>query len=101
MRTGLIRAARKLERRGDKAAEERVRTVGTGLEFGVILHADIERVIVPLHDLNEPSVRRETGENEPRGGESLAVFVVEFVAVAVTLGDVLRAVAFFPEAIRA
>ena len=79
----------------NKGDKQGMGLVGAALEFGMVLHADIERMVVPLDNLNEPSVRRETGEDKSRGGERFAVFVVEFIAVAVALGDVLRAVAFF------
>ena len=59
----------------------------------MILNAHIERAIAQLHGLDQPSVRREAGEREPCGGQRIAVIVVEFIAMAMALGDGVRAVA--------
>ena len=54
-----------LQRRADEAAEQRVRTVGTRLELGVVLNADVEGPVGQLDGLDEATVRGEPGEGEP------------------------------------
>ena len=59
----------------------------------MILHADEERLVRQLHRLHEPSVRGKAAERQARRLKLFAVIIVEFIAVAVALGDLLRAVA--------
>ena len=84
--------ARLAQRRGDKAGEEWVRTVGTALEFGVELAADVPILLAQLGDLNERAVRRGAGEGHARALKLLAEEVIELVAVTVALGDLACAV---------
>ena len=84
--------ARLAQRCGDKAGEERVRTVGTALEFGVELAADVPILFAQLGDLNERAVRRGAGEGHARALKLLAEEVIELVAVTVALGDLACAV---------
>ena len=58
-----------------------------------MLHADIKRTVRELHGLDKTPVRAQTAQRQPRRGQRRAVVIIEFVAVAVALGDVLRAVA--------
>src|SRR6267378_5698748 len=62
-----------------------MRSVGTGLELGVVLGAEIERVVGHLRDLDEPSVRREAREAHAMALKELAIRVVEFEAMTMAL----------------
>src|SRR5918997_5930875 len=59
------------------------------LELRVELAADKERVVPKLGYLDEPSVGGGAGEDHPRVGEGVPVAVVDLVAVAVALVDVV------------
>ena len=86
--------ARAIERGFDQSEEERMRAVGAGLEFGMELHADVEAVFGNLYSLNDMSVRGHSAYAKSRRGEHIAVVVVEFVTVAVALGNVRGLIAF-------
>ena len=76
-----------------KALEERMRLVRTGFEFGVILNAHIERTVGKLDRFDKSAIGRKPRERHSAGGQSLAVIVVEFIAVTVTLAYLFRTVA--------
>ena len=80
----------------DEGPEERVRREGLRPELGVELRGHEERVLGKLHDLGQMPVGRVSGEHQAGCLESLAVLVVELVAVTVALvdGKVNPAVAF-------
>jgi hypothetical protein len=73
--------------RADEFAEERVGLEGLGLEFGVELDGDEPGMGRVLDHFDEMAVGGEAGEHESIGLEFGAVAVVDFVAVAVALGD--------------
>src|SRR5438105_15622642 len=62
-----------------------MRTIWARLELGVVLRAQIERVLGQLRDLDEPSVGGETREAHPVALQELAIRVVELEAVPVAL----------------
>src|SRR5215210_7735655 len=74
-----------LHRRADEARKQWVRTRWTGLELGVELAADVPRVRLQLHHLHQRSVGRQSAEIESVLDELVAVLVVDFVTVAMTL----------------
>lgn len=87
--------ARILHGGADKFAEERVRRVGAGFEFGMELHSHEEGVCGNLHRLDEAAVRRGAGDLHARLFKLFPVLVVELEAVAVPLGNILFAVCLF------
>jgi len=62
-----------------------MRPVGSGLELGVVLGAEIERVVGHLRDLHEPAVGGEACEPHAVALEELAVCVVELEAMTMPL----------------
>ena len=66
--------------------------VGAALQLGVELDAHEPGVVGQLHDLHQALVGGETGQLQARLGQLLAVVVVELIAVAVALGDLVGAV---------
>ena len=58
----------------------------------VELNAHEPGVVGQLHDLHQTPVGGQSGQYQPRPGQLLAEVVVELIAVAVALGDLLRAV---------
>ena len=81
----------------DELAEERRRACGPRLELGVKLRRDEPGVVGQLDDLDEAALLERTADREPRGGELLAVGVVDLVAVPVPLGDDGLAVVDLPD----
>ena len=71
--------------RGDEPTEERMGRVGFAEEFGMILAGYKKRVIFQFNHLDQFSVRRRSAENEAGFLELLAVRIVEFVTVPMTL----------------
>ena len=49
----------------DEASEDRMSPVGSGLELGVILDAEIERVVREFHLLHEGIVRSRAAKRAP------------------------------------
>ena len=62
-----------------------MRLVGTALEFGVVLYADVKITVGKLDGLHQLTVRGESRERQTRVLQYLSVVVVEFIAVAVTV----------------
>ena len=85
--------ALELQRGGDEALEQGVRTVRAALELGVELRAQMEIAARDLHGLHKASVRAGTGDDQTLLLELGAELVVELIAVAVALVDLRRAVA--------
>ena len=81
-------------RRADEASEQRMRSVGSGFEFGMKLHADVERVILDLHRLYQSAVGGNARGHQSARSQRVSVFVIEFVAVAVPFGYLFRLVTF-------
>src|SRR5258708_3865876 len=71
--------------RSDEALEKRVRPVGFALEFRMELAGDEKWMVFQFDDLHQLPVGRKAAKDEPGLLESLAVDVVEFVAVAMPL----------------
>src|SRR5256885_3335962 len=76
----------------DKTPEERMRLMGLAVEFGVELAGDKKRMLRQFDDLDQLAVRSVATENEPGFLETLAISVVEFVAVPMSLVDDERSV---------
>ena len=74
--------------------KQRVRLVRTALELRMELYAYKIVVLGYLNRLHYPAVGRCSAQLEPCICQNLAIVVVELVAVAVSLADVLLAVAF-------
>ena len=74
-------------RGGDEALEQRVRLVRLAAELGMKLARDEERMLRQLDDLHQPPVGRLAAEAKIRLLETLAVGIVEFVAMPVALID--------------
>ena len=70
-----------------------MRTVGAALEFRVELYADVEGVIADLHGLYDVSVRGGAADAQTGSFQLIAEVVIEFVAMAVTLVDLMLAIA--------
>lgn len=82
-----------LHRCVDEPAEQGVRTVGAALEFRVELYADVEWMIADLHGLYDVSVRGGAADAQTGRFQLIAEVVIEFVAMAVTLVDLMLAIA--------
>ena len=61
----------------------------------MILNADIERAVRKLNGFNKSAVGRFAGKNKSVFCENVAVIVVKFITMAVSLGNFIRAVATF------
>src|SRR5436190_510446 len=79
-------------RRRNESAEERMRLMRFAMEFGVELAGDIEGMLGQLDDLYQLSVGSMPAENPTGLLEPLAIGIVEFVAMTVSLIDHERAV---------
>src|ERR1700691_2172782 len=73
--------------RGDKAAEQRVRLVRLAVKFWMKLAADVKGVFGQVHDFDQLAVDGIAAENNISLRKAIAVGVIEFVTVAVTLID--------------
>ena len=72
-----------------------MRFVGVAFEFGMVLDADEEGMILELYGLHESAVRREAAQEKTAFGDDLAVVNVKLVAMAVALAYCLHAVTAF------
>ena len=72
---------------GDEAFKERVRLVGFALELGMKLTGDKEGVVFEFNHFNEFSIRGKAAQDEAGLFKTLAVGVVEFVAMPVAFVD--------------
>ena len=72
------------KRRRDECLEYGLRMMRSALELGVILHADIERMIGQFHGLYKVVLRVASADDEAESGEIGAVCVVELETVTVT-----------------
>lgn len=82
-----------LHRCVDEPAEQGVRTVGAALEFRVELYADVEGVIADLHGLYDVSVRGGAADAQTGCFQLIAEVIIEFIAVTVTLVNLIFAIA--------
>ena len=62
------------------------------MEFGMELDADEEGMIRDLDDFHETIIGRGTGDDEAGIDELLAIIIIEFVTMAMTLGDLVGGV---------
>src|SRR3954447_2078056 len=86
-RRGLAHGRAVLQRGADELPEQRSRALGPGLELGVVLRGDEERVVLELDDLDQPLVGRRARSDQACRLEPCAEADVDFVTVAVTLVD--------------
>ena len=84
-----------IARRFNKFAEERTRSVRTAFEFRVKLYAEHPRVIGRFAYFNQIAFGVYARNDETRLYQSVAVGIVEFVAVTVTFPNPFGAVCFF------
>ena len=82
-----------LHRCVDEPAEQGVRTVGAALEFRVELYADVEWMIADLHGLYDVSVRGGAADAQTGCFQLLTEVIIEFIAVTVTLVNLIFAIA--------
>src|ERR1017187_2381491 len=85
-------------RRADKRLEKRVRLQRLALELRMELAPQHPRVLGDLADFHVGLVGRLAGDAQSARGEALLVFPIEFVAMAVPLADIERAVGFLRHA---
>lgn len=81
-----------LGRRFDEALEQRMRLKRARLQFRVVLDADEPGMIRVFDGLGQHTIRRHAGEDQTAVFQTVLVVDIDFVAVAVALGDVGRAV---------
>src|SRR5664279_5080499 len=93
---GLVALFAVFVRGANEGLEERMRLKRLRLKLRVELAAKKIRMLgrIEFHDLNVRTVRSGTGKFQPGGSHLLAVFLVELVAVTVTLADLGLAVGF-------
>src|ERR1022692_1255076 len=84
--------------RADKRLEERVRLQRLALELRMELAPQHPGVLGDLADFHVGLVGRLAGDAQSARGEALLVFPIEFVAMAVPLADIARAVGFLRHA---
>ena len=70
----------------NKRLEQRMRAVGAGLEFGVELYADIERMVWDLDCFNQLAGGRGACNQHTLFFDLLTEIIIEFITVAVALG---------------
>src|SRR5579875_162893 len=78
----------------DEGGEERVGREGLGLEFGMKLAADEPGMVGNFDDFDVHAVGSFAGDAEAGSGQRLFVIAIEFVAMAMTLGNFGLAVGF-------
>src|SRR5687767_12433807 len=81
-----------LRSRRDESGEQRMRPRGPRLQLGMELAADVPRMRLQLDDLDEGAVRRQSAQVQAVLDELVAVLVVHFVTVAVSLAHLRRSV---------
>ena len=77
-----------------KSEEERVRPIGTALEFGVILNAHEKVILRKLDSFHNSFVGGSAADYKTFFNHKLSVIVAEFIAVAVSFMNKIAAVAF-------
>ena len=88
----LAGALRLLNRCFHKSREKRVGMVGLGLELGVVLDADHERVVLDLDDLDEPGLGVGAANEQAGRFQARPVGVVVLETVAVAFLDQIAAI---------
>src|SRR6266550_1238791 len=81
-----------VDRRADEACEQRMRARGARLKLRVELTADIPRMRLKLHHLDQRSVGRKAAQVQSVLDELVAVLVVDLVAMAMPLADLRLAI---------
>src|SRR3569832_1311315 len=81
-------------RSSNERREQWMRIERTRFQFGVELHSDEPGMIWDLHDLRQSSVRRPAGDDQTVLAEWLCVLRVYLIAMAMTFGDLRRAIGF-------
>lgn len=76
----------------DESSEQRVGPVGARQKFRMELRTDHEGVAIDFDNFNQFTIRRNSRQDHSVFLEDLAIFVVEFEAVAMTLLDVWQAI---------
>lgn len=71
----------------EEGSEKGMRAVGAALEFWVELGADHEGMILELNNFCETGLFPDAGKQKPFSLEFLPECAIEFVPVAVALGD--------------
>jgi methyl-accepting chemotaxis protein len=76
-------------RRLDETGEQRMRVERPAFQFRVVLHADEPRMIRIFDRLRQHAVRRHAGEHQAAIFQPLLVVDIDFVAVAMALGNLV------------
>ena len=66
--------------------------IGSGFQLRMELHTYVPGVVGNFHNFHQTAVGRQSAQAQAGAGERIAVFVVEFITVAVTFADLIRAV---------
>ena len=69
-----------------------MRLIGTGLQFRMGLGGHEPGMIGKLDHLHDPPVWRQSGQEQPVGGQDLPVIVIDLIPVSVALVDGLAAI---------
>src|SRR5689334_9011325 len=94
-----------LHRSADEAGEQRMRASGTRLQLGMELTTDEPGMRLQLDHLYQRSIRRKAAQIQTVLDEGIAILVVDFIAMSVTLADLwhcidLRGQSALPEPAR-
>ena len=71
-----------------------MRFIWSAFEFRMVLYGDKETVVSDLHGLYKPVVGRSAADAHAAFGQILSEVVVEFISVAMPLGDRVSTVYF-------
>jgi len=74
----------------NKGGKKRVGGERFGLEFGMKLHSDKPGMLWQFHDFDKRAIGACSGKPHPIGFELLAVLVIEFITMAMPLGNLAR-----------
>ena len=67
--------------------------VGARLEFGMELHADVERTVCKFHRFDKATVGRKPRKSKPVFRQDFTIIVVKLIAMTMAFGNFKRAVA--------
>lgn len=76
----------------NEIAEQGMGMVGSGFQLRMELHTYVPGVVGNFHNFHQTAVGRQSAQAQAGAGERIAVFVVEFITVAVTFADLIRAI---------
>lgn len=71
-----------MQRGFDKSFEQWMHAVGARLEFGMELHADVERTVCKFHRFDKATVGRKPRKSKPVFRQDFTIIVVELIAMA-------------------